>query len=53
MTHRVERAVQDGDTAAVQVACRYPDGSRVLCLCTLDLREGEIVSQTGIQAWDA
>jgi ketosteroid isomerase-like protein len=53
MTHRLERVVVSGDTAAFTQACRYPDGTRVLCLAMLDLRDGLIVSQTAVQEWDA
>ena len=42
-----------GDTAAFAQACRYPDGTRVLCLAMLDLRDGLIVRQTAVQEWDA
>jgi ketosteroid isomerase-like protein len=52
MTHRLERVVVSGDTAAFTQACQYPDGSRVLCLAMLDLRDGLIVRQTAVQAWD-
>ena len=52
MTHRLERVVVSGDTAAFTQASRYPDGTRVLCLAMLDLRAGLIVRQTAIQAWD-
>ena len=52
MTHRLERVVVSGDTAAFTQACAYPDGTRVLCLAMLDLRDGLIVRQTAIQAWD-
>ena len=53
MTHRLERVVVSGDTAAFTQACRYPDGTRVLCLAMLDLRDGLIVQQTAVQEWDA
>jgi ketosteroid isomerase-like protein len=52
MTHRLERVVVSGDTAAFTQACRYPDGTRVLCLAMLDLRDGLIVQQTAVQEWD-
>jgi hypothetical protein len=61
MTHRLERVVVSGDTAAFAQACRYPDGTRVLCLAMLDLRElhvgdsgiGRLVLQpgSGHDAW--
>jgi ketosteroid isomerase-like protein len=53
MTHRLERVVVSGDTAAFTQACRYPDGTRVLCVAMLDLRDGLIVQQTAVQEWDA
>jgi hypothetical protein len=53
MTHRLERVVVSGDTAAFTQACRYPDGTSVLCLAMLDLRDGLIVQQTAVQEWDA
>jgi hypothetical protein len=52
MTHRLERVVASGDTGAFVQACRYPDGTSVLCLAMLDLRDGLIVKQTAVQAWD-
>ena len=53
MTHSLERVVVSGETAAFSQACRYPDGTRVLCLAMLDLRDGLIVRQTAVQEWDA
>jgi len=52
MTHRLERVVAAGDTAAFTQACQYPNGARVLCLAMLDLRAGLIVRQTAVQEWD-
>src|SRR5579859_4947525 len=52
MTHTVERLVVGDDGAAFTQACRYPDGTRVLCSAVLDLRDGQIVRQTCVQAWD-
>jgi ketosteroid isomerase-like protein len=52
MTHRLERVVVAGDTAAFTQDCRYPNGSSVLCLAMLDLRGGLIVRQTAVQEWD-
>jgi len=52
MTHRVERLVADRDGVAFIQACQYPGGSRVLCVAVLDLRDGLIVRQSGVQAWD-
>jgi hypothetical protein len=52
MTHRIERLVVGADTAAFVQACQYPGGGRVLCLAVLDLRDGLIIRQSGVQAWD-
>ncbi len=52
MTHSVQHAVQDEDGAAFINACRYPDGTNVLCATVLELADGLIASQTVVQAWD-
>ena len=33
-------------------ACEYPDGARVLAATTLDVRDGKVVRQVNIEAWD-
>ena len=53
MTHEVTFFVHDGDLASVGVACRYPDGIGVQCLGAMKLRDGKIVEQTTVQAWDS
>jgi hypothetical protein len=52
MTHQVSGLVVDGDKASFVIDCLYPDGNKVLCLATLELRDGQIVHQRGVQAWD-
>ena len=52
MTHRVESLVVADDAAAFGDACEYPDGTRVYCAATLELRDGRIVRQVCVQAWD-
>jgi hypothetical protein len=52
MTHRVEQEVLGDSRAAFAEACRYPDGTNVLCMTVLDVRDGLIASQLAIQAWD-
>ncbi|WP_067824972.1 nuclear transport factor 2 family protein [Nocardia inohanensis] len=52
MTHEIQHAVTDGNTVNFFESCRYPDGTRVLCAATLDLADGRIVRETGVQAWD-
>lgn len=52
MTHAVGHAVQDERGAAFTEACRYPDGTNVLCATVLELGDGLITRQVGVQAWD-
>ena len=52
MTHRVEREVVGADRAAFAEACLYPDGTNVLCVTVLELRDGLIAGQVAVQAWD-
>jgi ketosteroid isomerase-like protein len=52
MTHELELVVTDGEAAAYRLRCRYPDGLRVLCTATATVRDGRIVSEVGVQAWD-
>lgn len=52
MAHHVQHAVLDDNGAAFTEACRYPDGTNVLCATVLELRDGQIISQIGVQAWD-
>jgi hypothetical protein len=52
MTHAVQHTVNDDRGAAFAVACRYPDGTNVLCATVLELQGGSIAAQTVVQAWD-
>ncbi|MFD0275488.1 nuclear transport factor 2 family protein [Kitasatospora sp. NPDC127111] len=52
MTHKLEQVVLQGDHLAFMESCQYPDGVRVLVSSIADLRDGRIVDQTSIQAWD-
>ena len=52
MTHKMERCVAQGDQIAFSESCEYPDGVRVLAESMLSLRDGKIVEQTMVQAWD-
>jgi hypothetical protein len=52
MTHRIENEVVGEDRAAFNWACEYPDGTRVLAAETVELRDGMIVRQVSVQAWD-
>ena len=52
MTHTIERLVVSENNAAFVQACRYPSGARVLCIAVLDLKDGLVTRQSGVQAWD-
>ena len=52
MTHHVEDEVVGENRVAFNEACEYPDGLRVLGSTTMDVRDGMIVRQTNVEAWD-
>ncbi len=52
MTHRIENEVVGERRIASNEACEYPDGTRVLGAETLELRDGKIVRQVNVEAWD-
>ena len=52
MTHKLENCVVQGDSMAFSESCVYADGVRVLAESMASLRDGKIVEQTMIQAWD-
>ncbi|MER7751234.1 nuclear transport factor 2 family protein [Kitasatospora sp. NPDC097643] len=52
MTHKLEQVVVQGDHVAFMESCLYPDGVRVLMTSMAGLKDGRIVDQTSIQAWD-
>jgi len=52
MTHSVSGLVVDGDKASYLIDCTYPDGNKVLCMASAELRDGRIARLRGLQAWD-
>ncbi len=53
MTHQLERPVVAEGRLAFTEACRYADGTGVLCMATADLDDaGKIVRQVAVTAWD-
>jgi hypothetical protein len=52
MTHAVKHRVKDDTGAAYTQACRYPDGTNVLCATVIELDGGVISGQTVVQVWD-
>jgi len=53
ITHEVAFGIANEDRLAFTQACTYPDGKRVLCSATLQLRQGKIARQVSVQAWDS
>ena len=52
MTHHIENEVIGEDRLAFNEACEYPDGTRVLAAMTLDVRNGKVMRQVNVEAWD-
>lgn len=52
MSHSVNHTVKDDSGAAYTQACRYPDGTNVLCATVIELDGGLISGQTVVQVWD-
>jgi ketosteroid isomerase-like protein len=52
MTHMIENGIAAGNRLAFTQSCTYPDGTKVFCSATLDLKSGKIAQQTVVQAWD-
>ncbi|MGH3086263.1 MAG: nuclear transport factor 2 family protein [Rubrobacteraceae bacterium] len=52
MSHKVEGEVVGEERVAFMEACEYSDGTRVLSAMTLEVRDGKIVRQTSVEAWD-
>jgi hypothetical protein len=52
ITHKVDASVAEGDRLAFTQSCAYPDGARVFCQAMLVLKDGKIMHQTVVQAWD-
>lgn len=52
MTHKVKHRVHDDTGAAYTQACRYPDGTNVLCSTVIELGGGVISSQSVLEVWD-
>jgi hypothetical protein len=53
MSHSVDSAVTNGEALSFTQTCTYPDGAKVFCAAMLDIKDGKIVRQTVVQAWDS
>ena len=52
MSHSIENEVVGEDRMAFNVACEYADGTRVLASENLEVRDGKVVRQVEVVAWD-
>jgi hypothetical protein len=52
MTHSVKHKVRDDTGAAYTQACRYPDGTNVLCATVIEVDNSGISRQSVVQVWD-
>src|ERR1700761_705449 len=52
VTHTVRHRVHDATGAAYTQACRYPDGTNVICATVIELDGGVICGQTVLEGWD-
>lgn len=52
MTHKMDHVVVGDGTVSYLERCVYPDGTRVVASSVLDVDDGHIVRQEGVQAWD-
>ena len=52
MTHKVQHRVHDETGAAYTQACRYPDGTNVICATVIALDDGVIFAQSVLEVWD-
>jgi hypothetical protein len=50
--HRIENEVIGKHRVAFNEACEYPDGTRVLAATTQEVRDGRIVREVSVEAWD-
>ncbi len=53
MTHEVDIVAVGDDSAGYVLRCAYPDGTKVVCSSASELRDGKIVREVVVQAWDA
>jgi ketosteroid isomerase-like protein len=52
MSHSIENEVVGEDRFAFNVACEYSDGTRVLASENMEVRDGKVVRQVEVVAWD-
>lgn len=52
LRHDFDHLLSEPGMAAFSETCVYPDGVRVSVAAVMDVRDGHIVRERGIQAWD-
>ena len=52
MTHKLESGISEGKRIAFTQSCTYPNGNKVYCSATIELKSGKIARQIVVQAWD-
>jgi ketosteroid isomerase-like protein len=53
MTHAIDIVAASPDALGYSLRCEYADGMKVVCVANAELRDGRIVREVGVQAWDA
>jgi ketosteroid isomerase-like protein len=53
MTHVIDIVAAGPDALGYVVRCTYANGTKVVCAATAEVRDGRIVREVGVQAWDA
>ncbi len=52
LSHHVEKEIASDGQLAYTELCEYPDGSKVYTQSSLEIRDGKIVREFDVQAWD-
>lgn len=53
MTHEIDIVLATADALGYSLRCTYADGTKVVCATTAVIRDGLVVREVGVQAWDA
>jgi hypothetical protein len=53
LTHEVEIVVAAPDALGYVLRCTRPDGTKIVCAAMSVVRDGLIVREVGVQAWDS
>ena len=53
MSHHVDAVITNGEALSFTQTCTYPDGAKVFCAAMLETKDGKIIRQTVVQAWDS